>query len=517
MESADLTFDNYPFLKELGLEKDNLGCYYNGKWVGDGDSYTTINPHNGKPIARIRFASQENYEDCIQAMTKGRKAWMNIPAPKRGEIVRQLGEAIREKKEPLGKLITLEMGKIVGEGLGEVQEVIDMCDYACGLSRMIPGQVIPSERQNHIITEMWNPLGLIGVITAFNFPFAVFGWNATLSMICGNMTLWKPAPTTSLVTIAMMKIIDQVFQKNNLPEGVITCAIGEGPTIGETMVNDKRLSLISFTGSTAVGKRISRQVAERFGRTILELGGNNAVIIMDDADVNMAVKACLFAAAGTCGQRCTTLRRLLIHEKVYDEVVSKLVKAYPTITIGDPLDPKTLVGPLHTKNSVKYYVDGLEEIKKQGGKILVGGKTLEDQFPGGFHVLPTIVEIDQRKAPIVKEEIFAPIMYVIKIKSFEDGVELNNAVPQGLSSSVFTQNMKNVFNWLGPHGSDCGIVNVNIGTSGAEIGGAFGGEKETGGGRESGSDSWKQYMRRSTCTINYGDTLPLSQGVKFQL
>jgi aldehyde dehydrogenase family 7 protein A1 len=515
MES-ELTFDQYPFLKELGLEKENLGCYFEGKWHGDGPSYTSVNPHNGKPIARVKFASDKNYEDAVQSMLKGKKEWMTMPAPKRGEIVRQIGDAVRAKKEPLGQLISLEMGKIVSEGLGEVQEVIDMCDFACGQSRMIPGQIFPSEREYHAMLEMWNPLGLIGVISAFNFPFAVFGWNLCNSMICGNMTMWKGAPTTSLVTVASVKIIEEVLKKNSLPEGVLTCVSGEVRP-GELMVNDHRMNLVSFTGSTAVGRKISKQVAERFGKSILELGGNNAITIMDDADVNMAVKGCLFAAVGTCGQRCTSLRRLFIHEKVYDDVVAKLVNAYPSIAIGDPLDTKTLCGPLHTKFGLKQYVDGLEVIKKQGGKILYGGKTLEDTFPGGNYVLPTIVEIDQRKAPIVREELFCPILYVIKIKSFNEAVELNNEVPQGLSSSIFTNNLKYVFQWLGPNGSDCGLVNVNIGTSGAEIGGAFGGEKETGGGRESGSDSWKQYMRRSTCTINFGDTLPLSQGVKFNL
>jgi aldehyde dehydrogenase family 7 protein A1 len=514
---TELTFDQYPFLKELGLEKDNLGCYINGEWSGDGESIAAICPHDGKAIARVKYASEKNYEEAVKAMQKGKKEWFEVPAPKRGEIVRQIGEALREKKEALGLLLSLEMGKIISEGQGEVQEVIDMCDYACGQSRMIPGQVFPSERANHTILEMWNPLGLVGVITAFNFPFAVFGWNLTNSMICGNMTLWKGSETTSLVSIATMKILDAVLKKNNVPSGVVTCLVGDGRSIGEIMINDPRMNLISFTGSTAVGRRIGKVVADRFGKSLLELGGNNAVIIMDDADLTMAIKGCLFSAVGTCGQRCTTLRRLLIHEKVYDEVVQKLVKAYPSVVIGSPLDPKTLCGPLHTKRAVKEYTEGLVEIQKQGGKILVGGKTLEDQFPGGNYVLPTVVEIDQKTAPIVKTELFCPILYVIKISSFEEAIELNNDVPQGLSSSVFTNNMRNAFRWIGPNGSDCGIANVNIGTSGAEIGGAFGGEKETGGGRESGSDSWKQYMRRSTCTINYGDALPLSQGVKFDL
>lgn len=516
MES-ELTFDNYPFLKELGLEKDNLGCYFDGKWCGDGETYTTYAPATNKPIARVKFASSQNYEDAVKSMLSAKKQWFSYPGPKRGEIVRQIGEAFRAKKEALGKLVSLEMGKIISEGLGEVQETIDMCDYACGQSRMIPGQVFPSERENHTMIEMWNPVGIVGVITAFNFPNAVFGWNLANAMICGNLTLWKGAESTSLITIATTKIIHEVLEKNNIPFGVLTTILGEGRTIGEQIINDPRIDLVSFTGSTAVGKRVQKQVGERFGKVLLELGGNNAIIILDDADVNMAVKGCLFSAVGTCGQRCTSLRRLMIHEKVFDEVVQKLVAAYPTIAIGDPLDPKTLCGPLHRKESVREYLEGIEEIKKQGGKILYGGKTIDDNKLGGHFVLPTIVEIDQKTAPIVQKELFCPILYVIKIKDLDEAIELNNAVPQGLSSSVFTLNMKNIFKWIGPNGSDCGIVNVNIGTSGAEIGGAFGGEKATGGGRESGSDSWKQYMRRSTCTINFGDTLPLSQGVKFSL
>jgi aldehyde dehydrogenase family 7 protein A1 len=516
MES-DLIYDQHPFLKELGLEKDNIGCFYDGKWAADGESHASVNPHNNKPIARVKWGNAQNYEEAVQSMLKVKSLWANIPAPKRGEIVRQLGDAIREKKEALGLLVSLEVGKIASEGLGEVQEVIDMCDFACGQSRMIPGHIFPSERQDHTMLEMWNPLGIVGVISAFNFPFAVFGWNLCNAMICGNVTLWKGSESTALITVAFMKIVEKVLKNNNLPASIVTCVIGEGKTVGEAMINDSRVPLVSFTGSTAVGRRVSRQVAERFGKSILELGGNNAIAVMEDADPEMAIKACLFSAVGTCGQRCTSLRRLMIHEKLYDDIVSKLVKTYPSIPIGDPLDSKTLCGPLHSKNSVKIYTDGLAEIQKQGGKILYGGKTLDDQFPGGNYVLPTIVEIDQRTAPIVKHELFCPILYVIKIKSFEEAIELNNDVPQGLSSSLFSNNMRNVFKWIGPSGSDCGLVNVNIGTSGAEIGGAFGGEKETGGGRESGSDSWKQYMRRATCTINFGTTLPLSQGVKFSL
>jgi len=441
---------------------------------------------------------------------------MNTPVPKRGEIVRQIGVALREKKSALGQLISLEMGKILSEGEGEVQEFIDICDFAAGLSRMLEGKVIPSERAEHFMMEMWNPLGIIGVITAFNFPCAVLGWNLAIAMVCGDLTVWKGASSTSLVTIATTKVIESVLRKNNVPAGVLTTVIGPGRSVGELMISDKRLQLISFTGSTQIGKRITQQVHERFGRTILELGGNNATIVMEDADLDLALKSSVFAAVGTCGQRCTSLRRLIIQESVYDKFVERLLKAYPTIQVGDPLDAKTLCGPLHTKASVKEYTDGIKEIEKQGGKILYGGKTLHEKFPEGNYVMPTIVEIDP-STPIVKEELFVPILHVMKFKTLAEAIAINNNVPQGLSSSMFTKNIQNVFRWTGPLGSDCGITNVNIGPSGAEIGGAFGGEKETGGGRESGSDSWKQYMRRSTCTINFGNTLSLAQGVKFDV
>jgi aldehyde dehydrogenase family 7 member A1 len=436
-----------------------------------------------------------------------------MPAPSRGEIVRQIGEALRAKREALGNLVSLEMGKIRSEGIGEVQEFIDICDLAVGLSRTIAGQVIPSERPGHNLLECWNPLGHVGIITAFNFPNAVLGWNLAISMICGNMNIWKGASSTSLVTIATTRIIAEVLEKNGLPAGVLTTVIGSGRTIGERILTDKRIAMVSFTGSSEVGIHVSEVVHRRFGRTILELGGNNATIVMPDANLELAKRAALFGAVGTAGQRCTSLRRLLIHESIYDSFVASLVAAYKTIPIGDPLDSKTLMGPLHTPSAIKEYEEGLAEIQKQGGKILYGGKRVEGKT--GNFVEPTIVSIDH-SAPIVKTELFVPILYVIKFKTFEEAVEMNNSVPQGLSSSLFTRDMRSVFQWIGPLGSDCGIVNVNCGTSGAEIGGAFGGEKDTGGGRESGSDSWKQYMRRSTCTINYTDKLPLAQGVSFE-
>lgn len=499
------------FLKELGLEEENPGVY-NGKWGGKGEVYTSYAPYNGKPIAKIRFATEEEYEETLVAMEAAKKEWACLPAPKRGEIVRQIGVALREKLEPLGALISLEMGKIKGEGIGEVQEFIDICDLATGLSRTISGQVIPSERPGHVLLETWNPLGMVGIISAFNFPCAVFGWNLAISLIAGNVNVWKGASSTSLVTIACTKIVASVLEANGLSGAISSMVLGSGRTIGEKLINDSRLGLVSFTGSTAVGKRVSTIVHSRFGRTILELGGNNATIVMPDADMDMALRASLFGAVGTAGQRCTSLRRLYIHSSQYDDFVSKLVTAYGSIEPGSPLEDGTLLGPVHNAAAVKEYVDGIAEIKKQGGKILIGGEPYVEK--PGFYVKPTIVEISA-DAPIVQTELFVPIMYVLKFDTLDEAIAANNAVPQGLSSSIFTTDMKNVFKWVGPAGSDCGLVNVNVGTSGAEIGGAFGGEKETGGGRESGSDSWKQYMRRSTCTINYSTDLPLAQGIEF--
>eukprot|EP01112_Ceratiomyxa_fruticulosa_P012609 TRINITY_DN34_c0_g1_i2.p1 TRINITY_DN34_c0_g1~~TRINITY_DN34_c0_g1_i2.p1 ORF type:complete len:510 (-),score=123.20 TRINITY_DN34_c0_g1_i2:61-1590(-) len=507
---AELTFSQYPFLKELGLEEENPGCY-NGKWGGKGELLTSYNPTTGKPIARVRQATPEEYEECIKSMEAAMANWQVTPAPKRGEIVRQIGEALRAKLVPLAKLVSLEMGKILAEGNGEVQEFIDMCDYAVGLSRMIAGQVLPSERPGHFMMEVWNPLGMVGIITAFNFPVAVFGWNAAISLICGNVQIWKGASTTSLITVATTKIVAEVLERNGFPGGICSMVIGPGRTVGEQIIQDKRLGLISFTGSTEVGRRISSVVHSRFGRTILELGGNNSIVVMDDANLDLALRAILFAAIGTSGQRCTSCRRLLIHEKVYDQVVSRLKTAYGTVRIGDPLAEGTLMGPVHTAGAIKEFTDGIKDIEKDGGKVIVGGTKIDRE---GYFVHPTIVEIDHH-APIVKTELFVPIIYAIKIRSLDEAIQVNNEVPQGLSSSMFTNNQMNVFKWVGPHGSDCGIVNVNIGTSGAEIGGAFGGEKETGGGREAGSDSWKQYMRRSTCTVNYTEKLPLAQGVNF--
>jgi aldehyde dehydrogenase family 7 protein A1 len=507
---AALTFNDYPFLKELDLAEENPGVY-NGKWGGKGDFATSVNPTTNKPIARVRQATSEEYEECIAAMQAASKNWQLTPMPKRGDIVRQIGDALRLKLIPLAKLISLEMGKIEAEGLGEVQEFIDMCDYATGMSRQITGQIIPSERPGHVIHENWNPLGLIGIVTAFNFPCAVLGWNATVSLVCGNCQIWKGASTTSLITVAVTKIIASVLERNNLPGGICSMVIGSGRTVGEQLIQDKRLSLISFTGSTSIGRHISEVVHSRFGRTILELGGNNAVVVMDDANQDLALSAVVFASIGTSGQRCTSIRRLFIHESIYDNFVKRLASVVKSVKIGDPLEKGVLMGPVHTPSAVKEYKEGLEEIKKQGGKIVYGGNVLARE---GNFVEPTLVEINH-DADIVKTELFVPILYAIKFKTIDEAIAWNNEVPQGLSSSMFTTSHENVFRWTGPAGSDCGLVNVNVGTSGAEIGGAFGGEKETGGGREAGSDSWKQYMRRATCTINYSRALPLAQGLNF--
>jgi len=515
------TYDyvNYPFLKEIGIDQENLGCYNGHEWNGSGKFMDSVNPSTGKKIAKIKLANEEEYEACIKNMESIREKWFEFPMPKRGLIVQEIGDKFRQHKSNLGKLVSLEMGKILSEGEGEIQEIIDICDYAVGLSRTLSGKILPSERESHVIMENWNPLGLIGVITAFNFPAAVLGWNTAISMICGDLTIWKGASSTSLVTIAVTKIFAEVLAKWGF-NGVFTMVCGPGSTVGERLINDERLKLISFTGSTGIGKRISSVVHSRFGRTILELGGNNSVVVMDDADLNMALQSVVFAAVGTCGQRCTSLRRLVLHEKIYDEFLAKLIKAYEMIKVGDSFDSETLCGPLHSKSQIKEYLEGIEEIKKQGGKILFGGKLYENftaneqHLKGGNFVEPTIIEIDW-KAEIVKTELFCPILYVLKCTNIDEAITINNSVPQGLSSGMFSRNMQNLFRWTGPNGSDCGLVNFNVGTSGAEIGGAFGGEKETGGGRESGGEAWRQYMRQTTCTVNYGKTVRLAQGVKF--
>ncbi|KAF1892604.1 hypothetical protein Lal_00011071 [Lupinus albus] len=515
----------FEFFNEIGLGSNNVGGYINGHWKATGSSITSTNPSNNQAIAEVTETTLQDYEEGLQASSEAAKIWKNVPAPKRGEIVRQIGEALRAKLDPLGRLVSLEMGKILAEGIGEVQEIIDMCDYSVGLSRQLNGSIIPSERPEHMMFEVWNPLGIVGVITAFNFPTAVLGWNACIALVCGNCVVWKGAPTTPLITIAITKLVAEVLERNKLPGAIFTSFCG-GADIGQAIAKDERIPLVSFTGSSKVGKSVQQSVNERFGKCLLELSGNNAVIVMDDADIKLVVRAIFFAAVGTAGQRCTTCRRLFLHESVYTNVLDQLIRLYKQVKIGDPLENGTLVGPLHTRSSVENFEKGISVIKSQaciisyflimlniacGGKILTGGSVLESE---GNFVEPTIVEISA-DAPVVKEELFGPVLYVMKFQTLEEAIALNNSVPQGLSSSIFTKRPETIFKWIGPGGSDCGIVNVNIPTNGAEIGGAFGGEKATGGGREAGSDSWKQYMRRSTCTINYGNELPLAQGINF--
>lgn len=508
---SSLTYSKYPFLKKLGLEEHNQGVYDGKKWGGNGEVWTSINPTTNEPIATIKHGNADDYERCLQNMTAVKTKWQRTPAPKRGQIVRDIGELLRQRKDALGSLITLEMGKIKSEGDGEVQEFIDMADLAVGMSRQLQGQWLPSERPDHTMIETWNPLGAIAIITAFNFPCAVLGWNAAVSLVCGNTQIFKGASTTSLVAVATQRILTEVLESHGMSE-VATLCQGKGSEVGELMIKDKRVNLVSFTGSTPVGRRVAECVGTRFGTTILELGGNNAVIVMDDADLEMALPTVMFAAAGTAGQRCTTLRRLVLHEKIYDEFLGRLKRAYGQLKPGDPLLKGTLVGPLHTPAAVKEFEHGMAQILKQGGKVAYGGTRIEGLK--GNYVWPTLVE-STKDMPIVKEELFVPITHVLKVKSLEEAIAINNDVPFGLSSSLLTRNMQSVFTWLGPEGSDCGIINVNTSCSGAEIGGAFGGNKETGTGRESGSDAWKQYMRRGTCTINYGKVVPLAQGVSF--
>ncbi|XP_027126101.2 aldehyde dehydrogenase family 7 member B4 isoform X2 [Coffea eugenioides] len=500
----------YEFLKVIGIGPRTPGCYINGQWKGNGALVSSVNPASNQTIAEVLEASLQDYEDGMQACYEAAKLWMQVPAPKRGDIVRQIGDALRAKLQQLGRLVSLEMGKILAEGIGEVQEIIDMCDFAVGLSRQLNGSIIPSERPNHMMFETWNPLGIVAVITAFNFPCAVLGWNACIALVCGNCVVWKGAPTTPLVTIAMTKIVAGVLEKNNLPGAIFTTFCG-GAEIGQAIAKDARIPLVSFTGSSKVGLMVQQTVNQRFGKCLLELSGNNAIIVMDDADIELAVRSVLFAAVGTAGQRCTTCRRLLLHESLYAKVLGRLLDVYKQVKIGDPLEKGTLLGPLHTRTLKENFEKGIQNIKSQGGKILTGGSVIESE---GNFVQPTIVEISP-DADVVKEELFAPVLYVMKFQTLKEAIEINNSVPQGLSSSIFSRRPEVIFRWIGPAGSDCGIVNVNIPTNGAEIGGAFGGEKATGGGREAGSDSWKQYMRRSTCTINYGSELPLAQGINF--
>ena len=502
------------FLQELGIESVNPGaCSGAGQWspVEGRDMLSSYNPATGEEIAKVAQASGEDYDNVMAVATDAFEQWRMVPAPKRGLVVRDLGEALRAKKEPLGKLVSLEMGKIVQEGLGEVQEMIDICDFALGLSRQLYGLTMHSERPQHRMYEQWHPLGVVGVISAFNFPVAVWAWNSALAAACGDMTLWKPSSQTPLTAVAVQNICNDVMKAHHL-DGVFNLVIGKGSVIGEKLVNDRRIPLVSATGSCQMGYRIGKVVGERLGRTILELGGNNGIIVDETADVDMAVRAVLFGAVGTAGQRCTSTRRVFLQKSIAKQFTDKLLAAYKQVRIGDPLDESTLMGPLVNQAAVDDMMGALDTIKKTGGEILHGGNTIEGK---GFFVEPTIVKA-QHDWPIVHEETFAPILYLIEYDDLEEAIEWHNEVPQGLSSAIFTTNVLHAERFLSHAGSDCGIANVNIGTSGAEIGGAFGGEKETGGGRESGSDAWKAYMRRQTNTINWSKELPLAQGIKFE-
>ena len=505
-------------LKQFGIEAVNNGASTGAHWIPtSGSMIESFSPVDGKLIASVKSATATDYETVVKKAQEAFIPWRTMPAPKRGEIVRQLAERIRFYKEPLGQLVSYEMGKSLQEGLGEVQEMIDICDFAVGLSRQLYGLTMHSERPGHRMYEQYHPLGIVGIISAFNFPVAVWNWNTALAWVCGDVCIWKPSEKTPLTAIACQQITKEVFAANDVPEGVSGLIIGDGE-IGKLMANDKRVPLISATGSTRMGISVGEAVGRRLGRSLLELGGNNAIIITPTADLKMVVPGAVFGAVGTAGQRCTSTRRLIIHEEIYDKVKEALAKAYQQIKIGNPLDQNNHVGPLIDKDAVRMYEEALVKAVQEGGKIIVEGGVLTGAgYESGCYVQPAIVEAENH-FQIVQHETFAPILYIMKYAGgVENAIALQNGVPQGLSSAIMTNNLKEAEAFLAASGSDCGIANVNIGTSGAEIGGAFGGEKETGGGRESGSDAWKVYMRRQTNTINYSDSLPLAQGIKFEL
>ena len=505
------------FLKELGLNEVNEGTSTGQQWLhSDGTVFESFSPTDGKKIGEVKGSSNDNYQAVVAQAVKAFPEWRMWPAPLRGEVVRQIGEALREKKDALGKLVSYEMGKSLQEGLGEVQEMIDICDFAVGLSRQLHGLTMHSERPKHRMYEQYHPLGVVGIISAFNFPVAVWAWNSMMAWVCGDVCVWKPSEKVPLCAVACMNIVAEVFERNNVPEGVNGLVVGDYK-IGELMTSDSRVPLISATGSIRMGKKVGEAVGKRLAKSILELGGNNAIIISEDADFKIAIPGIVFGAVGTCGQRCTSTRRLIIHESMYDLVKDTLVKAYGQLRIGDPLDSNNHVGPLIDTDAVATYSAALETVKSSGGNLLVAGGVLDGPgYESGCYVKPAIAEA-QNSWEIVQEETFAPILYLMKYKTFDEALALQNGVRQGLSSAIMTNNMRESEVFLSHQGSDCGIANVNIGTSGAEIGGAFGGEKETGGGRESGSDAWKAYMRRQTNTINWGTELPLAQGIKFDL
>ncbi|MBD3335201.1 MAG: aldehyde dehydrogenase family protein [Candidatus Eisenbacteria bacterium] len=501
----------HELLRSFGLKPEESGACF-GTWIEKpkGGEIVSLNPSTGEPLGKVLQASEDDYETIVNKAQEAFQTWRMMPAPHRGEIVRQLGNALRERKKELGALVSLEMGKIRAEGEGEVQEAIDMADFAVGLSRQLYGLTMMSERPQHRMYEHWHPLGTIGIVTAFNFPVAVWAWNAMIAAVCGDTMIWKPSSQTPLISVAVQKICNDVMRANNL-EGVFNLVIGRGSSVGDRMLHDRRIPLVSATGSCRLGRRVAEVVGQRLGRTILELGGNNAVVVMEDADIDMALRAVLFGAVGTAGQRCTSTRRLLLHRPIAEAFTQRLLKAYESVPIGDPLDEKTLMGPLVNEDAVETMMKALEEIKAQGGEIIYGGERLDR--PGNF-VRPVLARA-RNEMQIVQEETFAPILYLIEFETFEEGIRYHNDVVQGLSSSIFTKNLQWSEDFLSHRGSDCGIANVNLGTSGAEIGGAFGGEKDTGGGREAGSDSWKAYMRRQTSTINWGRELPLAQGITF--
>jgi aldehyde dehydrogenase (NAD+) len=501
-------------LKKLDIEPVSPGGFC-GEWMGSAEKLDSISPIDGKPIAAVTQVTPEEYDRIAARAHEAFLKWRTVPAPVRGEMIRRLGMALREVKAELGALVTWEMGKIRAEGEGEVQEMIDICDFAVGLSRQLYGLTMHSERPGHRMYEQWHPLGVVGVISAFNFPVAVWSWNAAIAAVCGDSILWKPSSQTPLTGIACTKIAERVCRESGLDPAIFSLVIGRGSTIGEQLIHDRRVPLVSATGSCAMGYRVGEVVGKRLGRTILELGGNNAIIVTPDADMKLAVPAILFGSVGTAGQRCTSTRRIIVHESVRDELVQKLIAAYKQVPIGDPLEAGTLMGPLVTTDAIGDMMKAMERIKKEGGEILYGGEKLGgEKYPGGCYVTPCIAAA-RNESDIVQEETFAPILYIIPYKTIDDAIALHNNVPQGLSSAIFTLNLREAEQFLSHAGSDCGIANVNIGTSGAEIGGAFGGEKETGGGRESGSDAWKAYMRRQTNTINHSTELPLAQGIKF--
>ena len=508
------------FLKTLGIKDKNYGSSTGLKWneTKDQGELKIHSPATGEYIATVYQASEQDYAKVIKTAEEAFKYWRTIPAPKRGEIVRQIGLRLRDYKDPLGRLVSFEMGKSLQEGWGEVQEMIDICDFAVGQSRQLYGFTMHSERPNHRMYDQYHALGIVGTISAFNFPVAVWAWNAMIASVCGDVNLWKPASKVPLTAIACQNIIGEVLKENKIPEGVFSLVVGSGRTIGEKMLNDTRVPLVSLTGSTAVGRHAAQVIAKRLGKYILELGGNNAIILTPHANFQMALPSIVFGAVGTAGQRCTSTRRLIIHESIYEKVKDTVVKAYGSLKIGNPLDEKNHMGPLIDTGAVDTMIEALEKVKKEGGKILLGGEKLSGKgYESGCYITPAIVEAEN-DYEIVQEETFAPILYLIKYSGdVENAIEIHNGVVQGLSSAIFTNNVQEAETFLSAWGSDCGIANVNIGTSGAEIGGAFGGEKETGGGRESGSDAWKTYMRRQTNTINFGKELPLAQGIKFDI